>query len=347
MKAVRLYGPRDLRIDDVPAPEPRAGEALVRVRAVGVCGSDVHYYLDGRIGDDVAPVPFTLGHELSGDIVALGPGADGPPIGTRVAVDPAIPCGACEVCLDGNPNCCPDVRFPASPPVQGALCELYAHPADLCVPLPGKLNLAEGAMLEPLGVGIHAVTLAETKPGDSVAVLGAGPIGLLVLQSALRSGARSVYVSEPIPERRALAAKLGATAVCDPQADDPAEWLLDQTEERGVDVVIEAAWGGEAVAQAIRMARPGGRVVLVGIPREDVCSFPASEARRKELTILMSRRMKAVYPRAMALVEAGLVDLKAVITHRFPLEAAAQAFDLVASLQDGVCKAMIELDGAS
>jgi len=347
MKAVRLYGPRDLRIDDVPAPEPGAGEALIHVRALGVCGSDVHSYLDGRIGDDVAPVPFTLGHEFSGEVVAFGPDVSGLPAGTRVAVDPAIPCGVCETCLDGNSNCCPDVRFPASPPVQGALCELYAHPAHLCVPLPEGLSLAEGAMLEPLGVGLHAITLARIKPGDSVAVLGAGPIGLLVLQLAVRSGARSVYVSEPIPQRWELAAKFGATAVCDPPVNNPAEWLLDQTEGRGADVVIEAAWGGEAVAQAIRMARPGGRVVLVGIPREHICAFPAGEARRKGLTIFMSRRMKAVYPRAMALVEAGFIDLKAVITHRFPLEAAAQAFDLVAALQDGVCKAMIELDGGS
>lgn len=259
MKVARLYSRRDLRIDDVPVSEPGAGEALIRVRAVGVCGSDVHYYLYGPIGDDVAPVPFTLGHEVSGEIAALGPDADGPPLGTRVAVDPAIPCGTCEVCLDGNPNCCPDVRFPASPPIQGALCELYAHPAHLCVPMADDLSLAEGAMLEPLGVGIHAVTLPRINPGDSVAVLGAGPVGLLTLQLALHSAARAVYVSEPIPERRALAARLGATAVCDPAEDDPVDWLLDQTDGRESDTVIEAAWGGKAVGQAVTMARPGGR----------------------------------------------------------------------------------------
>ena len=143
MKAQRLYAPRDMRIDDVSTPQPGPGEALIRVRAVGVCGSDVHYYVDGHIGDAVPTFPFTLGHEFSGQIAALGPGVDGPPVGTRVAVDPAIACGHCETCLEGNLNCCPNVRFPGSAPVEGALAEFYAHPAELCVPLPDALDYAE------------------------------------------------------------------------------------------------------------------------------------------------------------------------------------------------------------
>jgi L-iditol 2-dehydrogenase len=225
------------------------------------------------------------------------------------------------VCLEGNPNCCPDVRFISTPPLQGALSEWIAHPAHLCVPLPDTLDFADGAMLEPLGVVVHAFTLAKVRPGDTVAVLGAGPI----------------------PARRALAAEMGATAVFDPGAGDPADWLLDATQGRGVDVAIETAWGGEAVGQAVRMARHAGRVVVVGIPREDVVTFPASAARHKGLTILMSRRMKHVYPRAIALVERGVIDVRTPVTHRFPLERAAEAFELVASLQDGVVKAMIEV----
>jgi L-iditol 2-dehydrogenase len=343
MNAMRLYAPRDMRLDDVPVPEPGPGEALVRVRAVGVCGSDVHYYLDGHIGNTWAPYPFVLGHECAGEITALGPGVAGPPVGTRVAVDPAIPCGHCEVCLEGNPNCCPDVRFISTPPLQGALSEWIAHPAHLCVPLPDTLDFADGAMLEPLGVVVHALTLAKVRPGDTVAVLGAGPIGVLAVRLAQRSGASAVYLSEPIPARRALAAEMGATAAFDPGAGDPADWLLDETQGRGVDVAIETAWGGEAVGQAVRMARHAGRVVVVGIPREDVVTFPASAARHKGLTILMSRRMKHVYPRAIALVERGVMDVRTPVTHRFPLERAAEAFELVASLQDGVVKVMIEV----
>lgn len=343
MKAMCLYAPRDMRLEDVPVPAPGPGEVLVRIRAVGVCGSDVHYYVDGCIGTSKAPPSFVLGHEGAGEIVTLGAGVEGPPVGTRVALDPAIPCGHCEICLEGNPNCCPAVRFPSTPPVPGMLSEWFVHPAHLCIPLPDALDFADGAMLEPLGVGVHAMTLAKVRPGDTIAVLGGGPIGLLVLQLALCSGAQAVYLSEPIPERRALAEELGATAVCDPGAGDPVAWLLEQTGGRGVDVAIEAAWGGKVVGQAVRMARYAGKVVLVGIPRDDSVTFPASTSRRKGLTILMSRRMKHVYPRAIALVERGLVDVRALITHRFPLEQAAEGFELVASLQDGVVKAMIEV----
>lgn len=340
MKATRLHGLRDMRLDEVPKPEPGPGEALIRVRAVGVCGSDVHYYLHGRIGPARVTFPFTLGHEFAGEIAALGPGVD-LPVGTRVAVDPAIPCGHCETCLDGHPNCCPSVRFPGSPPYDGVLSEFYVHPAHLCVPLPDTLSFDDGVMLEPLGVVVHALNLAKIRPGDIVAILGAGPIGMLTLQLASRT-AGAVYVSEPVAERRAMAADLGATAVCDPATEDPVAWLLRQTRKRGADIVIEAAWGGEAVEQAIYMARPAGRVILVGIPREDEIVFSAGEARRKGLSILLSRRMKFVYPRAIALVERGLVDVRRLVTHRFPLERAGEAFELVASLRDGVVKAIIE-----
>jgi L-iditol 2-dehydrogenase len=342
VKALRLFAPRDLRVAEVPEPEPGPGEVLIRVRAVGVCGSDVHYYVDGHIGDAVPTLPFTLGHEFAGEVAALGPGVTWPAVGTRVAVDPAVPCGKCEICLEGNPNCCPNVRFPGSAPVNGSLSEYYVHPAELCVPLPGALDFADGAMLEPLGVAVHALNLAKVRPGDSVAILGAGPIGLMLLQIA-RGSAGAVYVSEPIPERRALAARMGAAGVCDPSATDPVKWLQAETKGRGVDIAIEVAWGAEAVTQAVRMARPAGKLVIVGIPREDVVVFPAGTARRKGLSILMSRRMKFVYPRAIALVEAGIVDLRSLLTHRFPLERAAEAFELVATVGDGVVKAMVDL----
>ncbi|MBN1305579.1 MAG: alcohol dehydrogenase catalytic domain-containing protein [Anaerolineales bacterium] len=342
MKAARLHGIRDMRIDEVPDPEPGAGEALVKVRAMGVCGSDVHFYLDGRIGEAVVTPPFILGHEFAGEIVALGPDTDGPAVGARVAIDPAIPCMRCEVCLDGNINCCPNTRFPASPPVQGGMCEYYAQPAHLCVPLPDSLDFSDGAMLEPLGIGIHVMTLARIKPGDSVAILGAGPIGQVLLQLALASFTRAVYVSEPVAKRREMAKRAGAAAVCNPDEGDPAEWLLEQTHGRGVDVAIEAAWGKEAVGQAVQMARPGGKVVVVGIPRKDITTYPNGPARSKGLTILMSRRMKSVHERGIALIKRGIVDLQSLITHRFRLDQSPQAFELAASLEDGICKAMIE-----
>jgi L-iditol 2-dehydrogenase len=329
-------------MDEVPKPEPGPGEVLVRVRAVGVCGSDVHYYLDGRIGDAVVSFPFTLGHEFAGEVAALGPGVDGPPVGTRVAVDPAVPCGHCEQCLGGNQNCCPTVEYAGSPPTQGTLAEFYLVPAENCEPLPDALNFADGAVLEPLGVVGHALNLAKIRPGDTVAVLGGGPIGLLTLQVALGSAAGAVYLTEPVAERRAVAAQLGASGVCDPSAEEPADWMMAQTNGRGADIVIEAAWGAEAVDQAVRMARAAGKVILIGIPREDCTSFQASLARRKGLSILVVRRMKFDYWRAIALVERGVVGTRALVTHRFPLERSAEALELVASVSDGVVKAMIE-----
>jgi L-iditol 2-dehydrogenase len=343
MRIMRLYGPQDMRLEEEPRPEPGPGEALVRVRAVGVCGSDVHYYVDGHIGTSVPTFPFVLGHEFAGEIAALGPGTEGPPVGTRVAVDPAVPCMRCEVCLEGNPNCCPHVRFPGSAPVEGALADYYLHPAHLCEPIPDSMGFDDGAMLEPLGVNVHMLTLAKIRPGDTVAILGAGPIGALALQLSVHSTAGAVYVSEPIAERRALAQELGATAVCDPSESDVVEWLRDETDGRLADIVIEAAWGGESVGQAVELARPAGKVVLAGIPRDDSVTFAASSARRKGLSVLMVRRMKFVYRQAIALVERDVVDLQRLITHRFPLEKAAQAFDTVASFREGVVKAMIEL----
>ena len=343
MKAVRLHGPRDMRLDEIETPTPKPGEALIRVRAVGVCGSDVHFYKDGGMDGTNLTYPFILGHEFAGEIAALGPETEGPAVGTRVAVDPAMPCGHCETCLDGNVNCCPDVRFPASPPIQGVLSEYTVHPAHLCEPLPDNLSFADGAMLEPLGVAIHALTLAQIKPGDTVTVLGAGPIGLLAIQLALASGAHSIYATEPIAARRAMAETAGAIAVCDPSSADTIAWLHEQTGGRGVDVVIEAAWGDETVAHAVRMAKPAGRVVLVGISARGITQFPAAPARRKGLTILVSRRMQAVYPRAIALVDQGIIDVRMLVTHRFPLERTADAFSLVTTLSDGVGKAIIEL----
>lgn len=259
MKAARLYGPRDMRLDEIETPTPQPGEALIRVRAVGVCGSDVHFYKDGGMDGTDLVYPFILGHEFAGEIAALGPGVNAPAVSTRVAVDPAIPCGQCETCLDGNINCCPEVHFPASPPIQGVLSEYVVHPADLCIPLPEGVSVEDGALLEPLGVVIHALSLAKIKLGGTVAVLGTGPIGLLAIQLALASGAHAIYATEPIPERRAMAHSTGATAICDPTTSDPVEWLKEQTSGRGVDVVIEAAWGEDTVAQAIEMAKPAVR----------------------------------------------------------------------------------------
>lgn len=343
MRAARLYGPSDFRIDDLPVPVPGPGQVLLQVLAVGVCGSGVHYFLDGGIGNEKIEEPFVIGHEFSARVAALGPGVEGPPVGTRVAVEPAISCGKCEFCLAGNPNICQNILFVSTPPTEGALCEYMTHPAELCFPIPDSISDAEGAILEPLGIALHAVGLAKLHPGDTIAMVGCGPVGLLTLQVALISGARAAYVTDVVPERLAVAKEFGATATFKADEGDPVAWVKEQTGGRGVDVAFETAWADETVAQVAGMARNGGKLIMAGIPREDVAIFPAHTVRRKGLTIKYVRRMKHTYPRAIPMVWDGLVNVERLITHRFPLEKVTEAYQLVASYKDGVIKALIEV----
>ncbi len=349
MKAARLHGPRDFRLEDLPEPPPPGpDEVIVQVGPVGVCGSDLHTYLDGRIGDTVLAAPLVLGHEFAGTVVNAGTHARdglGHPLhaGQRVAVDPAIPCWRCDRCEAGHPNLCRHLRFMGLYPDDGALQERVCVPARGCFPLPDALSLDEGTLLEPLGVALHAVDLARLRVAQSVAVLGCGPIGLLILRLARLAGASPIFALDRFDWRLDMARRWGADDVFDITAADPVETVLAHTSGRGVEVVLEAAWGGEAIEQAVRMADLGGRVVLVGIPSDDRAAFTHSVARRKGLTVLMSRRMKHTYPRATALALAGTVPLTELITHRFPLERAGDAYALNAAYGDGIIKAMVDV----
>ena len=319
MKALRLHGVGDLRLADEPAPVPGPGEELVGVTAVGICGSDLHWYDESRIGEAVLTQPLVLGHEAAGRIVA------GPRAGARVALDPQVPCGACETCGAGRGHLCPQVRFLGHSVTDGALRELVAWPAANLVPLPDTIDDVAGAMLEPLGVAIHALGLARVRPGDAVAILGCGPIGLLLIQLARAAGATTILASDRLPHRVEAARRLGAVATL---VDDGAERaiLLDATGGRGVDAAIEIAGEDDAIEAAIALARPAGTVVVAGIPAGDHSTVTASIARRKGLDLRFSRRMNRVYPRAIALVEAGLVDVSSLVSHRFAIDDFDPAF---------------------
>jgi len=343
MKAMLVYGARDLRLAEWPKPEPGPGEVLVRVKSVGICGSDVHNYVYGEIGGAIIKEPLIIGHELSGVIEALGPGVQGPPVGTPVAVDPSMSCGRCEFCREGSPNICPHVRFFGVAPVHGGLREYLTHPADLVFPLPEGMDFDEGALLEPMGVATYVAELADLRPGDRVAVLGCGPIGLLCIELVRLSGAAEILASDLVGERLEAARRLGADMAYNASSEDVVRRIMDHTHGRGVDVTIEAAGAVEAVEQAMAVTKPGGTVVLVGIPPEDRITFKASIPRRKGLTVKFDRRMKHTYPRCMALWATGRVDLKALATHHFPLERLPEAFDLVIRRADGVLKAMITI----
>lgn len=347
MLAARLHGPRDLRMERVPHPgAPRRGQVLLRVKVTGICGSDLHSYQDARIGDTPIGGPLILGHEYSAVVEAVGPGSqDGRfeslKSGTRVAVDPAQPCGHCELCEHGHPNLCAHLAFCGNYPYGGSLCEWMHMPARSCFPVSRKIDDEAAALLEPLGVAIHAVDFAKLRVGNSVAILGAGPIGLLILQIAKLAGADPIFVTDKFPWRLKLAQKWGGIPIRYDK-EDATRRILKETHGRGVDVAIEAAWAEASVGQAAEMARLGGRLVVVGISGGNRLELPASIARRKGLTIIMSRRMKHTYPRAIRLVESGRVDLHGLVSHRFPLKKSAEAFKLNTAYENEVVKVMIK-----
>ncbi len=312
MKALRLHGRGDLRLHDEPEPEPADGEALVRVTAVGLCGSDRHWFLEGGIGDAVVTQPLVPGHEFVGTIES------GPRAGERVVVDPAIPCGRCAVCLAGRQHLCLEMRFAGHGSTDGALRTLVAWPERLAHRLPDSLPDAEAALLEPLGVALHAVDLGRVRPGTTAGVFGCGPIGLLLVQVLRAVGAAEVLATDRLPHRVAAAAAMGATHAVEPGRLSSGE---------GVDVAFEVAGEDAALADAVDAVRPGGRVVLVGIPDGDRTSFTASTARRKGLTLALCRRMEpADLPRAIRLAGTGRLDLGALVSERYALSEWQEAF---------------------
>lgn len=317
--AARLHGIGDLRVEQVPPPAaPQPGWSTVAVTSVGLCGSDLHWYTDGGTGEVTLDRPVVPGHELAGVAV------DGPYAGLRVAVDPAIPCGVCEQCRAGHGNLCPEVRFAGHAGLDGGLQESLVWPDHLLFPLPDTLSDDAGALLEPLGVAIHAVGVAHVRTGDDVLVAGGGPIGILVAAVARRTGARRVFVSEPLAHRRETALRFGADEAWTPE--EAAAAVAAATQGRGVDVAIEMAGVDDAITTAVAAVRPGARIALGGIPSTSLSAFPAAVARRKGLTFAMVRRMHETYPRAIELATTGL-DLDALVSHRFPLADAAQAFE--------------------
>jgi L-iditol 2-dehydrogenase len=313
---LRIHAAGDVRLHEEPVAEPVEGEALLQVTAVGLCGSDLHWYAQGGIGDAALREPLILGHEFAG-VVASGSRA-----GARVAVDPAITCGRCALCLAGDENLCGDQRFAGHAPTDGALRPLLAWPERLMHDLPDRIPDDEAALLETLGVALHAVDLGHVRSGMSAGVFGCGPIGLLLVQLLHAMGATPVVATDPLPHRAVAAAAMGASIACDPAELGAAT----------VDVAFDASGDDDALATAIETIRPGGRIVLVGIPDDDRTSFQAGAARRKGLTFSFCRRMKpSDLPRAIRLAGAGGIDLAGLITDRFPLAEGPAAFEALAS----------------
>jgi L-iditol 2-dehydrogenase len=315
MRAAVLHAPGEIRIEERERPRPGPREVLVQISAVGVCGSDVHYYEHGRIGPFVVDAPLVLGHESAGRVVELGEGASRHAVGARVALEPGVPCGRCRECRAGRYNLCEEVRFFATPPVDGAFAEFVVIHEDFAFALPESLSDEEGALMEPLSVGVWACRKAGVGAGDRVLVTGAGPIGLLAMQCALAFGATEVTVSDVNARRLELAARTGATRV------------VPAGEELGTDAdaLIECSGHPDAVASGIRALRPAGVAVLVGMGPEEEGTLPLSLIQGRELWVTGTFRYANTYPTAIALAAAVRVDLRSIISGRFGLEEAEAA----------------------
>jgi L-iditol 2-dehydrogenase len=349
VRAARLHAVGDLRVAEEPVPVAEPGTALVRVTAVGICGSDLHWWEEGAIGDAKIVDPVVPGHEGAGVI------ADGPRRGERVAIDPAIACETCRACRDGYRNLCYRIRFSGHGDTDGMMREFMTWPADLLHPLPDQVSDVDGAMLEPLGVAVHSVDLGHLPFAGTAAVTGCGPIGLLLIALLKAAGASYVLAIEPLAHRREAAARYGADQVADsgsfgpgssgsgsfgPGSSGSGDALMRELTGFGVDVAFEAAGNDAGVELAMASVRPGGRVVLAGIPGDDTIRFGASAARRKGLTIAMVRRMNEVYPRAISLAARGAVDLGSMVSTRAGLGEVQEAF-AAGSRRTGL-KVMIE-----
>ncbi len=333
--ALYLHGPNDARVAPFNLREGRPNEVLLRIGAVGLCGSDLHYYKDGGIGAACIVSPFVPGHEFGGWLEA-----DVPELGLRegalVAVDPNGACGHCPQCRAGHANLCPNVEFIGAPPFDGAMTGRLWVPKRQVIPLPDGFTPLDAVMLEPLGVAIHAVDLAKPRLLERVAVLGCGPIGLLILQVLRVAGAGDILAIDPQPHRRDMALRLGAT-----QAGADVAEIAGWTEGLGAPLVVEATNSPNGFRDAVQAASIGGRVVLVGIPDGDSYTLPASAARRRALGVKFSRRMGEVYPRAIALVAAGRVDVTSMVSHRSSLEDGPAAFAAHAADEPGRLKTII------
>lgn len=340
MEAALLVGPERMEIRQVSVPEPGRGEVLMRVKAVGICGSDLHFFA-GRLQEGTS-FPLVLGHEFAGEVAATGSGVKDVTVATRAACAPDRPCGRCEWCRKGDRNVCPNVRFAASHGEPGCLCQYYVVHTSQLYPIADSVTFEQAALFEPMATGLHIVeNLVKPKGGETYAIMGAGPDGLTALCAARHNGASAVYVSDLVPERLQAARKMGADDTCDAAREDFVQFLLDRTQGRGVDVAIEAAGAVPAIQQVFHATAIHGRAVILGIPPQDKVEVDLTAARRRELTVIAARRTVGKYARALQFIETGRLDTSVIITHRFPLEGAQQAFECVRDRKQGVVKAMV------
>jgi L-iditol 2-dehydrogenase len=343
MKAMMLTGIREMEMREVPDPVLKNPyDVKIKMLVLGICGSDVHYYTLGRIGSQVVRYPFTVGHECAGEVIGTGPAVTRVRKGDIIAVEPAMWCGTCDQCQSGRQHTCRNLKFLGCPgQAEGALSEYIVMPENSCFPLPGKLTPDHGAISEPLSIGVYAVKKAGEIKGKEIGILGFGPIGMSVMLAAKAQKAGTIYVTDKIDPRLAIASKEKAAWTGNPLKENIEE-KVRLMEPLGLDIIFECCGKQEAVDQAIDMLKPGGLLVIAGIPEFSKWTLSVDDTRRREISIQFIRRQVGCVEDALEMMSSGKINVSKMVTHRFPFKDTKEAFDLVAHYHDGVMKAMID-----
>lgn len=328
----------------VPMPALKAGEVMIKLAAVGICGSDIHYDTHGRIGDFVVKFPFILGHEASGTVVETAEGVSNLKVGDRVCIEPGVPCGKCEFCMTGHYNLCPDVVFLATPPYDGCLMNYIAYPAGWTYKLPDNMGFDEGALVEPLAIGLNAAKTGKVCLGDTVLVYGAGCIGLVSAMAAKAFGATRVIVVDLIEKRLEVARQYGAVTL-NTEKDDVDKQIAALTQGKGVDVVLDCVGLSKTIRGAVLNARPGARIVIVGMAADEISGVPLGPISTKELVLTSIFRYANLFPATIAAIAGGAIDVKGIVSNRYPFAQTARAYrETVENIRDTV-KSIIVFDG--
>ncbi len=338
-----LTGIRQMEMKNIPEPViTNPGDVKIKMSVVGICGSDIHYYTLGRIGSQEVKYPFTVGHEGAGIVVETGKAVKKVKTGDLIAIEPAMPCWECDQCLAGRHHTCLKLRFLGCPgQAEGCLMEYIVMPEESCFPLIGRLTPDQGSISEPLAIGVYAVNKSGGVRGLNIGIFGFGPIGMSVMLAAKARGGGKVYVTDKIDKRLAIASGEGAWVTLNPLTVNAAEKLL-QDSKHGLDVVFECCGQQEAFDLAVDVLKPGGKLVVVGIPEFDRWSMSVEKTRRREISLQFIRRQVDCVEPALEMMKNGLINIDKMVTHRFPFEKTKDAFDLVAGYKDGVMKAMVD-----
>lgn len=343
MKVAVMTAIGEMGFEEREIPKPKDNEVLVKLEYVGICGSDLHYYESGAIGDFIVEPPFVLGHEPGGTVIEVGKDVTHLKAGDRVALEPGKTCGHCQFCREGKYNLCPDVIFFATPPVDGVFQEYVAHEADLCFKLPDNVSTLEGALIEPLAVGFHAAIQGDAHLGQKAVVMGSGCIGLVSMMALKARGVSEVYVVDVMDKRLEKAMELGATAVINAAKEDVAERICELTGGEGLELAIETAGTEITTRQAIQVVKKGATIVLVGYSKTGEMTLPMSAVLDKELTFKSVFRYRHIYPMAIEAVAAGKVNLKGIVTNEFTLDEAPKAMEYSVNNKADIVKAVIKI----